>query len=247
MWTIIAVSLALMAPDDNAIDRASRMAETFWKQYTAVQCKERIVQTKLKPDGKIIESHFEDFDYVGILKLTGGGLTVEESRVARPSFPETVRGPLLTTTGFPTFLLMFHPDVRNKFEFAEIPANNGDGLRRIAFKSRPETPSMSALKLKDHLYPIFWKGTATLDAKSGSIRKIEATLDAPMEDLGLSDLQVEVDYAPVAFTGDAEVSWLPARAVIALKTPRQMWRNVHEFSNYKRFSTTTSTIETEPK
>jgi len=30
---------------------------------------------------------------------------------------------------------------------------------------------------------------------------------------------------------------VPAKAVVELKTPRQHWRNVHTFHNYKLFST----------
>ena len=248
MKSLIALIIALTAPQETTLVRAGHIAEAFWDQFTAVQCKERISQSKLRLDGKVVSSHFEDFDYVAFLKSTSRGLEVEESRVARPRFPENVHGPLLTTSGFPTFLLMFHPDFRNRFEFTEVsPDAAGDGLQRIAFKSKPEVPSMSALKLKDHLYPIFWKGTATLDIATGAVRKIEAALGAPMDDLGLSELRVQMDYSPFKLGGSTQMFWLPVRAVISLKTPRQAWRNVHEYSDYKRFSVTTSTSDNEPQ
>jgi hypothetical protein len=106
---------------------------------------------------------------------------------------------------------------------------------------------MSALKLKDHLYPILWNGTATVDAESGAIRTVEAVLASQMDDLGLSELHVQVEYGPTMLSGASQAFWLPVRAAISLKTPRQAWRNVHEFSDYKRFSVTTSTRETEQK
>ena len=241
MKTIVALILAMTATQETAVDRAGHAAESFWQQFTAVQCKERISQTRSRLDGKVLASHFEDFDYVAFLKMSHDGLSVEESRVARPSFPEQVPGTLLTTSGFPTFILMFHPDFRERFEFTEVFAAEPAGLRRIDFKSNAEAQSMSALKLKDHLYPIYWKGTAIVDASSGAVHKIEAVLDRPMDDLGLSELRIEVEYSPAKLAGVADAYWLPARATISLKTPRQAWRNLHEFSEYRRFSVTTST------
>jgi hypothetical protein len=225
------VAIPLWA-QEGTIDRASRAAESFWEQFPAVQCRERVTQTKLKADGSVTTTHAEEFDYVAFLKSTNRGLAVDESRVAHNRRVGEDNERLLITSGFPTLLLMFHPDFRNRFEFTELSPS------QIDFKSKRDTPSMSALKLKDHVYPILWKGTVTLDAVSGSIRRIDATLAAPMDDLGLSALQVEVDYAS---------TMLPVRATISLKTPRQAWRNVHEFSDYKRFAVTTSTRETQEK
>jgi hypothetical protein len=68
-----------------------------------------------------------------------------------------------------------------------------------------------------------------------------------MDDLGLQELQVELDYGPTVLPGSSQTFWLPVRAAISLKTPRQAWRNVHEFSDYKRFSVTTTTGDSQPK
>jgi len=246
MWIFAATLITVLTAQENTIDRAGRAAESFWGQFTAVQSKERVTQTKVKADGKILASQLEEFDYVSFLKASNRGLMVEESRVSRS---KAVKGaaPFLITSGFPALLLMFHPDFRDRFEFTEVPGIADPSTRRFAFKSKPETASMSALKLQDHLYPILWKGAATLDASSGAIRRIEADLAGSMEDLGLSELHVEVDYGPAVLAGSREVFWLPARATISLKTPRQAWRNVHEFSDYKKFSVTTSTREGRPE
>ncbi len=248
MWVIIAALVGLVAPQETLIDRVARNAESFWEQFTAVQCKERIEQVQMSSDGAIVATQTTDFNYVAFLKATTRGLLVEESRVTRSMAGK--RNPeqqerLLITSGFPTFLLMFHPEFRDRFDFNEIPS--GDGVRRIAFRSKPEASALSALKLKDYVYSIRWKGTATVDAMSGAVRKINAELSSPMDDLGLSELQVDVDYGSTALAGTSQTFWLPMHATISLKTPRRTWRNVHTFSDYKRFSVTTSTRETEAK
>ena len=247
MQTLVSSLILLVTLQESTIDRASRSAETFWQEFTAVQCKERLSQTKLKPDGKVLETHSQEFDYVAFLKSTSRGLLVEESRVSRDGSGTEKNERLLVTSGFPTFLLLFHPEFRDRFELTEISATPGDTARRIAFKSKAGPDSMSALKLRDHVYPILWKGTATIDGKSGAIRRVEAALDVPMDDLGLSELQVELDYGPTVLAGASQTYWLPVRATITLKTLRQAWRNVHEFLDYKRFSVTTSTRGGESK
>ena len=247
MWTIIASLIVLISQQLSTVDRAGRVAETFWAQFAAVQCKERVVQTKLRADGKVTATHAEEFDYVAFLKATNRGLSVEESRVPRGKRVEENQERFLITSGFPTLLLIFHPEFRSRFEFSETAASPGDGVRRIAFRSLANSQSISALKLKEHLYPILWNGTATVDAESGAIRRMEAVLGSPMDDLGLSELHVQVEYGPTMLSGASQAFWLPVRADISLKTPRQAWRNVHEFSDYKRFSVTTSTRETEQK
>ena len=246
MWIIAATLITILAAQENTIDRAGRAAESFWGQFTAVQSKERVTQTKVKADGKILASQLEEFDYVSFLKASSRGLMVEESRVSRS---RTAKGAaqFLITSGFPTLLLIFHPDFRDKFDFTEMPPVPDPAIRVIGFRSKPDAASMSALKLQGHLYPILWDGAATVDTSSGAIRRIEAGLAGPMDDLGLSELHVEIDYGPATLAGTREALWLPARATISLKTPRQAWRNVHEFTDYKKFSVTTSTREGQPE
>jgi hypothetical protein len=245
---IATVFLALAEPQDSVIDRAGRMAESFWTQFTAVQCTERIVQNKLRADGKVTVTRASEFDYVAFLREERSGLSIEESRVARSAAPLESQQQLLLTSGFPALLLMFHPEFRGRFVFEEGSADEiRGGAVRVAFKSKPEAQSMSGLKLKDRVYPILWKGTAWLDPTSGAVRRIEAALAASMDDIGLADLRVEVEYAPASLAGAQQPYWLPTRATISVKTLRQEWRNVHEFSQYKRFAVSTSTSENESK
>ena len=48
----------------------------------------------------------------------------------------------------------------------------------------------------------------------------------------------EIRYASVKFQDPEETYWMPISAAIDLETPRQHWRNMHRFSNYRRFRAT---------
>jgi hypothetical protein len=106
----------------------------------------------------------------------------------------------------------------------------------IEFQPVRGARSPSALELKGREYPIEWRGTAVIDRASGHIRRIQAGLPAPLDDLGLRELTAEVVYGPVSVGRTPGQVWLPQSAVVEARTQRQHWRNLHQFSGYRRFS-----------
>jgi hypothetical protein len=91
--------------------------------------------------------------------------------------------------------------------------------------------------LRGREFPLPLEGTAWLDKQTGQVIAIEASLMSDMSDIGLRSLRVHVDYKPVELAKSAGTLTLPARAVVDVATPRQHWRNTHDFSSYKSFST----------
>jgi hypothetical protein len=79
-------------------------------------------------------------------------------------------------------------------------------------------------------------GTLWIDPQSGAIVKLEAKVDSSMSDLGLAGMRSEVHYALHSFRDPAESVWIAESAVIDVETPRQHWRNLHRFTDYKRFN-----------
>lgn len=215
------------------LDRATQSAETFWTQVSAIECTEQVAQTRMKANGKVTAHRSSTFDYVVTLKLNGTALTVDESRIPLKSTGGAES--LLLTSGFPSLLLIFHPDFRDRFEFDVSESEN-----KIAFRSKAGARSISAIRLNGRLYPIRWEGAAWIDPANGAVRRIEAS-SGSMTDIGIEELNAEVDYGSVALTGQPSPYWLPSRAAISLRSPRQEWKNIHEFSSYKVFSVTSTT------
>jgi len=56
-----------------------------------------------------------------------------------------------------------------------------------------------------------------------------------LSDLGLAGMKSEIQYAAHQFHNPDETMWIPESAMIDVETPRQHWRNLHRFTNYKRF------------
>jgi hypothetical protein len=140
------------------------------------------------------------------------------------------------TNGFSTFLLVFHPLYQQAFEFSRLAdvEDGGKRLLKVQFRHVRGMRSPTALVLRGRTYPLDLQGTAWIDPDSGMIARIEAELGSNLEDLGLRVFRSEVRYAPVIISGGP--LWLPELATIVVETPRQHWRNIHSFTNYRRFS-----------
>ncbi len=136
---------------------------------------------------------------------------------------------------------------RRDDERAEDEVVEGKPWARVHFRHIRGTRSPTALLLRGREYPLDLDGIAWIDEKTGAISRIRVGLEASMEDLGLRVFSSEVQYAPMKFSASQQEYWLPLAATIDVETPRQHWRNLHRFGNYKLFSvTTTSTTASQP-
>ncbi len=239
---VLFVPEAAVSSSDPKLDRAlevtSKSVERFWKQFSSVTCTEDVKQEKLGKQGKVEYKQESQFDYLIFMNLKGEDLTVEESRLLQKRIGKSQNLPLLMTSGFPTLLLVFHPYYTGnyRYQFDGEETDGGERLLKIRFEHIPGTRSTSALRLRGKDYSLDLKGTAWVKPETGTIEKMVAELESPLDDLNLKALHVEVAYRPQQFASAAEPAWLPATATIDVETARQHWRNVHEFSDYKQFS-----------
>jgi hypothetical protein len=241
--------LLLLAPSLSATDatpvrdvvtRSGAAVSKFLEQFSRVTCTELVSQAKLRKNGKPEYQEDSTFELLVTPNAIPGELSIEETRqpLRQPKRRQNV--PLLTSNGFSTFLLVFHPYYQGSFEFTNVGEERIDGhtIVRVRFDHIPKTPSPTALLLGDRQYPLELSGVAWVDAETGSISKVSASVSA-MDDLGLRTFHSEVQYAPVTLPG-ANTFWLPSTATIDVETARQHWRNVHRFTSYKKFSVHTT-------
>ena len=223
---------------DEVLVNASKSVERFWEQFPSVTCIESVRQEKVGNKGKIEYEQQSIFDYLIFMNLQGEDLTVEESRLLQKSVGKSKNLPLLITSGFPTLLLVFHPYYQGDYRY-QLDGDDtleGKRLMKVRFEHVSGTRSTSALRLRDRDYPLDLQGIAWIDPETGAIEKMVASLEAPMSDLNLKTLNVEVTYEPEQFSSTTGVEWLPSTATIDVETARQHWHNVHHFTNYKRFT-----------
>jgi hypothetical protein len=224
------------------LERTGAETSRFLEQFSEVKCTELVTQEKLDMKGKVEARQESTFDYLAILTSAGGNLSLSESRLAVKQGKKVDKNvSLLVSNGFATLFLVFHPYYQGSFQFSALGEDvvGGRQLERVGFQHIPGTRSPMAMVLRGREYPLDLQGTAWIEPGSGNIAKISAGLGNGLPDLGLQQLHTEVQFAPVAFRDVSETSWFPVVASIDVETPKQHWRNIHRFTDYKRFSVST--------
>jgi hypothetical protein len=236
-------SRAATTPLDEMIGRANDQVSKFVEQFSDVKCTEHVTQEKFKADGKVELKEDSTYDYLVILTNAGGEISLDESRLTvQEAKKDKKKGvSMLVSNGFATLFLVFHPYYSSGFQFTDMgeDAIQGHTFHKLQFKHIPGMRSPAALALRGREYPLELAGVAWIDAGTGAIGRIEAGLANSMQDIGLKSMRSEVQFAPVPFRDMKEVFWFPAQASVEVETPRQHWRNTHNFTDYKRFSVST--------
>lgn len=226
---------------NDLLSRTSQQTAAFLEQFSDVKCTEQVRQEKLGKDDKIELKEDSSYDYLVILSDSGGDLSLAESRIPmKEAKRDRKNTSMLLSNGFATLFLVFHPYYSADFIFSLDGEELVDGrlLDKVSFKHISGMKSPAALALRGREYPLELSGTAWIDATTGSIARIEAGIADTLQDVGLKSLDTEIDFAPLKFA-DSKEFWFPTQARVEVETPKQHWRNLHQFTAYKRFSVST--------
>jgi hypothetical protein len=226
------------APQMDALARARKHVEDYFDKFSDVTCKESVTQIVLNSSGHSIYRENSAYDYQFQVSSASGNLKFSEVRETRnPAYRDPART-LLVTTGFASLLLVAHPAYEASYVFDPAGSETIDGVSytKIHYSPVPGATSPASLRLRGKNYPLPLSGTLWIDSQSGAIVKLEAIVDSSMKDLGLASMRSEVHYALHNFHNPAESVWIAESATIEVETPRQHWRNLHRFSDYKRFN-----------
>jgi hypothetical protein len=227
---------------NDLLTRTASQTSGFLDQFSDVKCTEQVRQEKLGKDDKVELKEDSTFDYLVILTNTGGELNLSESRIpVHEAKRDRKNTSMLLSNGFATLFLVFHPFYSEAFKFTlageEVLA--GRTLEKVTFQHVLGMKSPAALALRGREYPLELAGTAWIDPDTGAIAKMEAGIADTLQDVGLKALSSEIDFAPLKFADSKQTYWFPTQARVEVETPRQHWRNLHQFTAYKKFSVST--------
>lgn len=226
----------------NLLARASTQTSTFLDRFSEAKCTEQVRQEKLGRDDKVELKEDSTYDYLIILSSAGGELNLSESRIPlHEAKRDRKNTSMLLSNGFATLFLVFHPYYSAAFRFALMGNEEVGGrtLEKIHFEHIAGMKSPAALALRGREYPLELSGTAWIEPQTGSIARIEAGIADTLQDVGLKALSTEIDFAPLKFPDSPDSFWFPTQARVEVETPRQHWRNLHQFTAYKKFSVST--------
>jgi len=227
---------------NDLLTRTANQTAEFLDQFSDVKCTEQVRQEKLGKDDKVELKEDSTYDYLVILTNAGGELNLSESRIpVKDPKRDRKNTSMLLSNGFATLFLVFHPYYSEAFKFTLAGGEVVDGrvLQKVTFEHIPGMKSPAALALRGREYPLELSGTAWIDPQTGSLAKIEAGIADTLQDVGLKSLRSEIDFAPLGFSDSKQMWWFPTQARVEVETPRQHWRNLHQFTAYKKFSVST--------
>jgi hypothetical protein len=227
---------------NNILERTAGQTSVFLDQFSDVKCTEQVRQEKLGKDNKIELKQDSTYDYLVILTNTGGELNLSESRIpVHEGKKDRKNTSMLLSNGFATLFLVFHPIYAGAFKFTLAGQDliAGHTVEKITFQHVHGMKSPAALALRGREYPLELTGTAWIDPDSGSIVKIEAGVADTLQDVGLKALNSEIVFSPLTFADSKQPYWFPTQARVEVETARQHWRNLHQFTGYKKFSVST--------
>ncbi|HYA62974.1 MAG TPA: hypothetical protein VED66_07200 [Candidatus Sulfotelmatobacter sp.] len=231
---------AFLARANATLIHARKLIDSFFEQTSNVVCTENVSQTIIGKNNKPLYREESAFEYQLQSNSRSGSLRLVESREARKAAFRDPNKTLLITNGFASMLLILHPNYEPSYAFEPLGEETIDGrtLVKLHFKPVPGAASPAAIQLRGRNYPLPLKGDIWIDEQSGAVVRLISSLDGGLDDLGLHDLRSEIHYSIVQFHEPEEAYWMPASAVIDVETPKQHWRNVHRFTDYKRFRAT---------
>jgi len=227
---------------NDLLARTAQQTSVFLDQFSDVKCTEQVRQEKLGKDDKVELKEDSTYDYLVIMTNAGGELNLSESRIpVHEAKRDRKNTSMLLSNGFATLFLVFHPYYAEAFKFTLVGEEvvGGRTMEKVNFEHVPGMKSPAALALRGREYPLELTGTAWIDSQTGSIAKIEAGIADSLQDVGLKALNSEIVFTPVPFPDSKQVYWFPTQARVEVETPKQHWRNLHQFTAYKKFSVST--------
>ena len=231
---------AFVARANATIIHSRKLIDNFFEQTSNVVCTENVSQTVVGKNNKPMYREESAFEYQMQSSNRNGSMRLTESRESQKAAFRDPNKTLLITNGFASILLVLHQNYEASYVFEPADEETVDGrtLLKVHFKPVPGASSPAAVQLRGRNYPLQLKGDIWIDEESGAVVKLVSSLDSSLADLGLRELRSEIHYSVVQFHAPDEAYWMPASAVIDVETPKQHWRNVHRFTDYRRFRAT---------
>ncbi|HKN25660.1 MAG TPA: hypothetical protein VJX72_12500 [Candidatus Acidoferrum sp.] len=231
---------AFAARANAAIIHSRTLIDSFFEQTSNVVCMENVSQSLVRKNNKPMYREESTFEYQMQSSSRNGSLRLTETRDPKKVAFRDPNTTLLITNGFASMLLVLHENYEASYVFEPVAEETIEGrtLAKVHFKPVDGASSPAAMQLRGRNYPLQLKGEIWIDEESGAVVRLVSSLDGSLADLGLRDLRSEIHYSIVQFHEPEEAYWMPASAVIDVETPKQHWRNVHRFTDYRRFRAT---------
>lgn len=236
-------------PADEILNKTGADAATFASDLNSTQATEEVAYDNVDSSGKPVEQSQKKFAYIANVSREGSGPIVVEENRSGGADPLAAPAQMATFSASP-LALAFHPSMRADFDFACRGLSQLDGRATWVVDFTPRAgrpPTLRTYETNGSFYPARINGRAWIAADTFHIVRIEADLAKPIPEIGLLHEHDAVTYGPVRFSGGKAEMWLPLTSDSYFNVKHHMYARRQTFSEYTRFSVTTSQKIGRPK
>lgn len=185
--------------------------------------------------GEKLQTDFIENDQAS--KSAGESASVPNQIPVPKILPET-KPTVLTSQGFVSSWLYFHPSNRRELEYRYLGQEKLDGRQTlvVAFAQKPGSVELPAVfDYNQQTYRVFMQGVAWIDPAEFRILRLQSDLLSVPAALPLYRLSVEIQFGKISPVGVASPLWLPTQAVVTTNLIGSAARERHTYSNYRLF------------
>ena len=158
------------------------------------------------------------------------------ARVSQRVSARKTGGPPLSQ-GFASMWIRFYPSNRSESTFRYLGRQKLDRHQTLvlAFTQKPGSVHLPAeVRFKDTSVPIFYQGVAWVDASDFRIVRLRTDL-LPVQNLPLTQLTAEIQFADAQVAGFSSPYWLPREVVVTSQVNGLTFQDRHSYSEYRSF------------
>lgn len=241
------------------LEEVGDRVQALFRDFPNTSSLERVRLQILNYRGQAVRSANREYQYLVIAhpmvvqsKITPLGgqtlLTPEEKKMKFEEYRTDKKGVevnihklegfFLMSKGYAGIPLFFHPMYRAEAVFRYLGRETaGSRAYVIGFSQRVDVARLAA-SFHSSTGPLrFWvQGIAWVDPASSQIARMRTDRLKPLVEVDLQQNTTEIQLQQVQFRRTGRALWLPREVVVTTRWRGGLFRNAHQYSNYKLFT-----------
>jgi tetratricopeptide (TPR) repeat protein len=225
----------------HVVEESGKKVLEFVQNLARFAADEDVFHQSLDAFGIPTHTETRKYDYTAsVSPNTYSAVSIDEyrsGRISQEGYPDGI-----SSTGFITLALVFHPELAKDFEFNCEGQGDWHGQPSwiVHFRQRSDRPNrMHTYSLgskNGSVFPVDLKGRAWITAANFEIVQIEADIVRPVPEIQLLSERQTVEYGPVPFASRNITLWLPKKVEIYFDFRKHRYYRRHTFDHYMLFS-----------
>ena len=236
------VDTSVNCPVEEVLEGAGRRVRQFVTDLEKFTANERLEHHPVDAAGRRHAPEIRKFEYVvTVYKTIKGVFLLDEYRngsVSPDLFPAQI-----ATQGMPAIVLVFHPQIREDFEFKceGLGQSQGKPAWQVHFTQKPNHPGrILGYSIGGRFTSLPLKGRAWIDLETLQVLGIETELIHPLPEIALTEEHIVISYEPVQFHAQGERLWLPKAVELYVERRGRRYYRKHAYKDFQLFTVDTT-------